>query len=49
MRAENSEAIKVVALIFVKKGFLDQCTSYEETTKMMLDSPEEQLFRKSMA
>ena len=48
MRTENSDAVKVVALIFIKKGFLDECDSYIKTTKMMLDSPEEQLFRKSI-
>ena len=50
MRSENSDAVKVIALIFIKKGFLDKCPSdsYLEITKMMLDSPEEQLFRESI-
>ena len=50
MRSENSEAIKVVALIFLKKGFLEECDSesYLETTELILNSPEEQMFRKTV-
>jgi hypothetical protein len=38
MRSENIENVIVIAIIFIRKGFLEHNENYSEATKMILDS-----------